>query len=189
MQNQKKNDPKKGHYRISPLKNGLKKLPCFLKILVSWGDFFDNGLLLYPVQDHTMQCCTRKPFWVAKPEPQSCSASAFPYFEANAELGVVFNFLVMETGIDESLNLVRKIESRRRNFSQSRKIILYLGPVKMVFLDELSISLPLLETRDKNFTFLFLLSILLFGLSSMLVVNYLLPQMDCLRLCIIRPTA
>ena len=73
----------------------------------------------------------------------------------------------METGIDESLNLVRKIESRRRNFSQSRKIILYLGPVKMVFLDELSISLPLLETRDKNFTFLFLLSILLFGLSSM----------------------
>ena len=105
-----------------------------------------------------MQCCTRKPFWVAKPEPQICSASAFPYFEANAELGVVFNFLVMETGIDESLNLVRKIESRRRNFSQSRKIILYLGPVKMVFLDELSISLPLLETRDKNFTFLFLLS-------------------------------
>ena len=73
----------------------------------------------------------------------------------------------METGIDESLNLVRKIESRRRNFSQSRKIILYLGPVKMVFLDELSISLPLLETRDKNFKFLFLLSILLFGLLSM----------------------
>ena len=55
MQNQKKADPKKGHYRTSPLKNGLTKLPCFLKILVSWGDFFDNGLLLYPVQDHTMQ--------------------------------------------------------------------------------------------------------------------------------------
>ena len=35
-----------------------------------------------------MQCCTRKPFWVAKPEPQSCSASAFPYFEADAEIGV-----------------------------------------------------------------------------------------------------
>ena len=80
---------KKGHYRTSPLKNGLTKLPCFLKILVSWGDFFDNGLLLYPVQDHTMQCCTRKPFWVAKLEPQSCSASAFPYFEADAELGVL----------------------------------------------------------------------------------------------------
>ena len=89
MQNQKKADPKKGHYRTSPLKNGLTKLPCFLKILVSWGDFFDNGLLLYPVQDHTMQCCTRKPFWVAKLEPQSCSASSFPYFEADAELGVV----------------------------------------------------------------------------------------------------
>ena len=88
MQNQKKADPKKGHYRTSPLKNGLTKLPCFLKILASWGDFFDNGLLLYPVQDHTMQCCTRKPFWVAKLEPQSCSASAFPYFEADAELGV-----------------------------------------------------------------------------------------------------
>ena len=81
---------KKGHYRTSPLKNGLTKLPCFLKILVSWGDFFDNGLLLYPVQDHTMQCCTRKPFWVAKPKPRSCSASAFPYFEADAELGVVY---------------------------------------------------------------------------------------------------
>ena len=71
------------------MKNGLTKLPCFLKILASWGDFFDNGLLLYPVQDHTMQCCTRKPFWVAKPEPQSCSASASPYFKADAELGVM----------------------------------------------------------------------------------------------------
>ena len=35
-----------------------------------------------------MQCCTRKPFWVAKPEPQSCSSSAFPHFEADAEIGV-----------------------------------------------------------------------------------------------------
>ena len=79
---------KKSRCRNSLLKNGPTKLPCFLKILVSWGDFFDNGLLLCPVQDHTMQCCTRKPFWVAKLEPQSCSASAFPYFEADAELGV-----------------------------------------------------------------------------------------------------
>ena len=89
MQNQKKADPKKGHYRTSPLKNGLTKLPCFLKILASWGDFFDNGLLIYPFSGHTMQCCTRKPFLVAKLEPQSCSASAFPYFEADAELGVL----------------------------------------------------------------------------------------------------
>ena len=42
--------------------------------------------------DHTMQCCTRKPFWVfvAKPKHQSCSALAFPYFEADAELGVIW---------------------------------------------------------------------------------------------------
>ena len=59
---------RKGHYRNAPLKNGLTKMPCCLKILVSWGDFFDIGLLLYPVQDHTMQCCNRKPFWVAEPE-------------------------------------------------------------------------------------------------------------------------
>ena len=64
-------------------------MPCFLKILASWGDFFDNGLLPHPVSDHTMQCCTRKPFIVAKPEPQSCSASAFPYFAAKAEIGVI----------------------------------------------------------------------------------------------------
>ena len=64
----KKGRSKKGHYRTSPLKNGLIKLPCFLTILVSWGDFFDIGLLLYPVQVHTMQCCNRKPFWVAEPE-------------------------------------------------------------------------------------------------------------------------
>ena len=54
---------KKGHYRTSPLKNGLTKLPCFLKILASWGDFFDNGLMIYPFSDHTMQCCTQKPMW------------------------------------------------------------------------------------------------------------------------------
>ena len=42
------------------------KLPCFLKLLDSWGDFFDNDLLLYPVSDHTMQCCTRKPNWSLK---------------------------------------------------------------------------------------------------------------------------
>ena len=93
MQNQKKADPKKGHYRTSPLKNGLTKLPCFLKILASWGDFFDNGLLIYPFSDHTIQCCTQKPFWVAKLEPRSCSASAFPYFEADAELGVIKSLL------------------------------------------------------------------------------------------------
>ena len=59
------------------------------KKLEAWGDFFANGQLLYPFSDHTMQCCTRKPFWEAKREPQSCSASAFPYFEADAELGVI----------------------------------------------------------------------------------------------------
>ena len=46
-------------------------------------------LASYPVLDHTMQCCNRKPFWVVKAEPQSCSASDFPYFEADAELGVL----------------------------------------------------------------------------------------------------
>ena len=107
MQNQKKADPKKGHYRISPLKNGLTKLPCFLKILASWGDFFDNGLLLYPVQDHTMQCCTRKPFWEAKREPQSFSASAFPYFEADAELGVI----VLNCGVKSPVIVKKKLIS------------------------------------------------------------------------------
>ena len=29
-----------------------------------------------------------KPFRVAKAEPRSCSASAFPYFEVDAEIGV-----------------------------------------------------------------------------------------------------
>ena len=90
----KKPIKKKSHRRTSFLKNGLTKLPCFLKILASCGDFFTNGQLLYPFSDHTMQCCTRKPFWVAKLEPQSCSASAFPYFEADAELGVV-TFLLL----------------------------------------------------------------------------------------------
>ena len=87
---------KKGHCRTSPLENGLAKLPCFLKILASWGDFFDNGLLIYPFSDHTIQCCTQKPFWVAKLEPRSCSASAFPYFEADAELGVFGRKYVLE---------------------------------------------------------------------------------------------
>ena len=53
-----------------------------------------KALLLLSLVEHgtfltmQMQCCTRKPFWVAKPEPQSCSASAFPHFEADAEIGV-----------------------------------------------------------------------------------------------------
>ena len=96
---------KKGHCRTSPLKNGLAKLPCFLKILASWGDFFDNGLLIYPFSDHTIQCCTQKPFWVAKLEPRSCSASAFPYFEADAELGVIGKL------INSRINLTKRLSS------------------------------------------------------------------------------
>ena len=84
MQNQKKFIQKKAIVELHPW-----KLPYFLKILACWVDFFANGLLIYSVSDHTMQCCTRKPFWVAKPKPQSCYASAFPYFEADAELGVI----------------------------------------------------------------------------------------------------
>ena len=61
MQNQKKADPIKIHCRISPLKNGMTKLPCFLKNLASWGDFFDNGLLLYPASK--LFCIGFSLFW------------------------------------------------------------------------------------------------------------------------------
>ena len=57
---------KKSRCRTSLLKNGPTKLPCLLIILVSWVDFFDIGLLLYPVPHHTLQCCTRKSFWVTR---------------------------------------------------------------------------------------------------------------------------
>ena len=57
---------KKSRCRTSLLKNGPTKLPCLLIILASWVDFFDIGLLLYPVPHHTLQCCTRKSFWVTR---------------------------------------------------------------------------------------------------------------------------
>ena len=84
---------KKSRCRNSLLKNGPTKLPCLLIILASWVDFFDIGLLLYPLPHHTLQCCTRKSFWVTGPESQSCSASAFPYFEADAENGVIWSLV------------------------------------------------------------------------------------------------
>ena len=57
---------KKSRCRTSLLKNGPTKLPCLLIILASWVDFFDIGLLLYPVPHHTLQCYTRKSFWVTR---------------------------------------------------------------------------------------------------------------------------
>ena len=57
---------KKSRCRNSLLKNGPTKLPCLLIILASWVDFFDIGLLLYPLPHHTLQCCTRKSFWVTR---------------------------------------------------------------------------------------------------------------------------
>ena len=33
---------------------------------------------------------------MAKPEPQSCSASAFPYFEADTEIGVVLVYFLVQ---------------------------------------------------------------------------------------------
>ena len=57
---------KKSRCRNSLLKNGSTKLPCLLILLASWVDFFDIGLLLYPVPHHTLQCCTRKSFWVTR---------------------------------------------------------------------------------------------------------------------------
>ena len=57
---------KKSRCRTSLLKNGPTKLPGLLIILASWVDFFDIGLLLYPVPHHTLQCCTRKSFWVTR---------------------------------------------------------------------------------------------------------------------------
>ena len=98
MQNQKKSRPKKTIVELHPWKKGWQNCP--VPCLASWRDFFDNGLLLYSVSDHTTQCCTQKPFWVAKPEPQSFSASAFPYFEADAELGVYLIHRVMKHNKD-----------------------------------------------------------------------------------------
>ena len=57
---------KKSRCRNSLLKNGPTKLPCLLIILASWVDFFDIGLLLYPLPHHTLQCCSRKSFWVTR---------------------------------------------------------------------------------------------------------------------------
>ena len=57
---------KKSRCRNSLLKNGPTKLPCLLILLASWVDFFDIGLLLYPLPHHTLQCCTRKSFWVTR---------------------------------------------------------------------------------------------------------------------------
>ena len=57
---------KKSRCRTSLLKNGPTKLPGLLIILASWVEFFDIGLLLYPVPHHTLQCCTRKSFWVTR---------------------------------------------------------------------------------------------------------------------------
>ena len=59
---------------------------------VSWKFWFPEVISLtmgYCSIQITPYNCTWKPFSVAKPEPQSCSASAFPYFEAKAEIGVI----------------------------------------------------------------------------------------------------
>ena len=58
---------------------------------VSWKFWFPEVISLtmgYCSIQITPYNCTWKPFWVAKPKPQNCSASAFPYFEAE-EIGVI----------------------------------------------------------------------------------------------------
>ena len=43
---------KKKPYNFTPEK-WSNNIALFLEILAAWGDFFDNGLLLYPVSDNT----------------------------------------------------------------------------------------------------------------------------------------
>ena len=93
---------KKSRCRTSLLKNGPTKLPCLLIILASWVDFFDIGLLLYPVPHHTLQCCTRKSFWVTRTGESKLFCIGFSLFWSrcrtwcNAEIyvadGILFIF-------------------------------------------------------------------------------------------------
>ena len=80
---------KKSRCRTSLLKNGPTKLPCLFIILASWVDFFDIGLLLYPLPITPCNAALENHFEWPEPESKSCSASAFPYFEADTELGVL----------------------------------------------------------------------------------------------------
>ena len=94
---------KKSRCRTSLLKNGPTKLPCLLIILASWVDFFDIGLLLYPVPHHTLQCCTRKSFWVTRTGESKLFCIGFSLFwsrcrtwcsnTASAPLLALFNVL------------------------------------------------------------------------------------------------
>ena len=42
------------------------KIALFIDNLGVLSGFFDIGLLLYPLPHHTLQCCTRKSFWVTR---------------------------------------------------------------------------------------------------------------------------
>ena len=82
---------KKSRCRTSLLKNGPTKLPCLLIILASWVDFFDIGLLLYPVPHHTLQCCTRKSFWVTRTGESKLFCIGFSLFWSRCRTWCTFS--------------------------------------------------------------------------------------------------
>ena len=84
---------KKSRCRTSLLKNGPTKLPCLLIILASWVDFFDIGLLLYPVPHHTLQCCTRKSFWVTRTGESKLFCIGFSLFWSRCRTWCSFAFI------------------------------------------------------------------------------------------------
>ena len=73
---------KKSRCRNSLLKNGPTKLPCLLILLASWVDFFDIGLLPYPLPHHTLQYCTRKSFWVTRTGESKLFCIGFSLFRS-----------------------------------------------------------------------------------------------------------
>ena len=87
---------KKSRCRNSLLKNGPTKLPCLLIILASWVDFLT--LDYCSTHSHITPCnaALENHFEWPEPESQSCSASAFPYFEADAEIGVTVIIFLKE---------------------------------------------------------------------------------------------
>ena len=130
---------KQSRCRTSLLKNGPTKLPCLLIILASWVDFFDIGLLLYPVPHHTLQCCTRKSFWVTRTGESKLFCIGFSLFWSRCRTWCTFivSFPVAEA-LSSSANMGRR--SVKGIYGMSALPGLYLGALVPLLSDQWKIQ-------------------------------------------------